>query len=115
MAEPYLTQLQQILTQIGQLSDENITLETKHFFSGAALNANEKMCASLSPAGFALKLPEETRLNIIADGKGSEFRFFPTGPIKIEYVALSDSTLENEQLFRKLVKQSISYVTGKME
>jgi hypothetical protein len=52
MAEPYLTQLQQIIKQLGSFSDINVTLEARHFFSGAALYANGKICASFSPAGL---------------------------------------------------------------
>jgi TfoX/Sxy family transcriptional regulator of competence genes len=115
MAEPYLTHLQQIVSHLGPLSVDNVTLETKHFFSGAALYANGKICASISPAGIALKLPENTRLKLLAEGKGTEFRFFPNGPIKKEYVALSDSTLKDERLLQELVMQSINYVTGKIE
>ena len=61
MAEPYLTRLAQIVAEIGPLPSGGATLESKHFFSGAALYVNGKIFASLSPAGFAVKLPEDTR------------------------------------------------------
>ena len=114
MAEPYFTRLSQIVNQLGSLSADDVTLETKHFFSGAALYANGKTCASLSPSGFALKLPESTRLNLLGEGKGSEFRFFPNGPVKKEYVALSPSTLEDERILQGLIDLSVSYVVKQL-
>jgi hypothetical protein len=89
-----------------------VTLGCKHFFSGAALYANGKICASLSPAGFAVKLPEGQRRGLISEGKGEEFRFFPNGPIKRDYVALSGSIIQNENVLQELVGASISYVLG---
>jgi TfoX/Sxy family transcriptional regulator of competence genes len=112
MAEPYLTRLLQLINQLEPLSAGDVTLEAKHFFSGAALYANRKICASLSPAGFALKLPEDTRLKLLAEGKGSEFRFFPNGPVKKEYVALSDALLEDKQFLKELLDLSTIYVVG---
>lgn len=112
MAEPYLTQLQQIVAQIEPRPAEKTTLETKHFFSGAALYANGKICASLSPAGFALKLPQDTRQNLLAERKGTEFRFFPNGPIKQDYVSLSNAVLEDQERFQDLIYLSVRYVDG---
>jgi len=112
MEEPYLTQLQQILSKIGPLNTGNVTLEAKHFFSGAALCADGKIFASLSPAGFALKLPVNTRLKLLTEGKGTAFRFFPSGPVKKEYVSLSDAILEDKQFLKELLDLSTIYVAG---
>ncbi len=76
MAEPFLEQLSQIVGELSSVTFENVTLETKHFFSGAALYANGKICASLSPSGFALKLPTDVRERLIAEGRAKVFRFF---------------------------------------
>ena len=112
MAEPYLERLSQIVAHLGPFSAEGVTLETKHFFSGAALYANGKICASLSPAGLALKLPEEARQKLIAEGKGKEFRFFAKGPIKRDYVALSESVVQDEEILRILIDVSAGYAVG---
>ena len=114
MAQPYLSQLQQIVPQLGPLSIGNVTFEAKHFFSGAALYAEGKIFASLSPAGFALKLPEDTRLKLLAEGKGTEFSFFPNGPVKKEYVAISDPELEDEQILKELLDLSATYVVSQL-
>ena len=112
MAEPYLERLSQITARLEPVSTGKVMLETKHFFNGAALYVNGKICATLSPAGFALKLPAEVRSRLIDEGKGQEFRFFPNGPIKREYVALSDSILQDEDMLREIIYLSTSYVAG---
>ena len=65
MAEPYLTRLAQIIGELGPLQAGAATPEFRHFFSGVALYANGKVFASLSPAGFAVKLPADTRRSLI--------------------------------------------------
>lgn len=57
MAEPYLEMMSQKITSLKLATPEWIQLECRHFFNGAALYANGKICASLAPAGFGLKLP----------------------------------------------------------
>ena len=105
----------QELDRLGPLQDGSVMLESKHFFSGAALYANGKIFASLSPAGFAVKLPADRRRNLIEEGKGTEFRFFPDGPIKREYVALSESIIANEEFLRELIALSIDYALGRTD
>ncbi|SRR6266571_7020269 len=60
MAEGYLEQLSALMEQAtsGKIWDK---LECKHFFSGAAVYINGKICMSLTPVGFAIKLPENLR------------------------------------------------------
>lgn len=112
MAEPYFERLSQIVGRLGLASLENMTFETRHFFSGAALYANGKICASLSPSGFAVKLPADVRQSLIREGNAKEFRFFESGPIKREYVALSDAIVQDEESLRKLIDISARYAIG---
>ena len=112
MAEPYFEHLSQILDRLGSIPLENVTLETKHFFSGAALYANGKICASLGPIGFAVKLPKDIRQSLISEGSAEEFRFFEKGPIKREYAVLSDAIVQDEKALRKLIVISANYVVG---
>lgn len=109
MAEPYLTQLSKMMVR---LQIPEVSFECKHFFSGAALYANGKICASLSPAGFALKLPEDHRRGLIREGIGEDFRFFPKGPIKRDYLALPESVIQNRNILHELVGASVRYVLG---
>jgi len=112
LAEPYLKHLSQIVDRLGPVSLENVTLETKHFFSGAALYANGRICALLSPSGFAVKLPAKVRQSLIIEGKGKEFRFFESGPIKREYVALSDAIVQDGESLRELIDIGARYAVG---
>ena len=109
MAEPYLTRLTQIVDQIGWLQAGSAMLESKHFSSGASLYANGKIFASLSQAGLAVKLPADTRKSLIQEGKGTEFRFFANGPVKREYIALSESIVADEESLRDLIALSVNY------
>ena len=62
MAHPYLERLQ-ALSRVVQFDD--IDLICKHFFSGAALYANARICALLSPDGLAFKLPKKRCADLI--------------------------------------------------
>jgi len=110
MAEPFFSQM---LKFIEGIEFPDVTLQCKHFFSGAALYANDKIMASFSPAGFAIKLPAVERKNLIQKGRGVEFRFFPDGPIKKEYVLLNESVIQDEESFQELFRESVGYVIEK--
>ena len=109
MAEPYLTRLTRIVDELGPLQAADATLESRHFFSGAALYANGKIFVSLSPAGFAIELPEDTRRSLIDEGKGTEFRFFANGPVKRGYVALAESTVADDESMRELIAMGVNH------
>lgn len=66
-------------------------LMCKHFFSGAALYSNMTICASLTPAGFAFKLPEQRCLELIKFGMASPLRYFANSPVKRGYVLFPDA------------------------
>ena len=110
MAEPYLTTLSEKVVELELSASEGVVLECKHFFSGAALYANGKICASLTPAGFGLKLPAEVRERLIADGEGSELRYFEKAPVKKEYVVLSEAVVDDSEKLKSLLELSIDYV-----
>ena len=61
MAHRYLERLTALMGEATSGRFEDIKLEYKHFFSGAALYANGNICISLTPVGFAIELPEESR------------------------------------------------------
>jgi len=110
MAEPFFSQMSKLIEDI---EFPDMALECKHFFSGAALYANDKIMASLSPAGFAIKLPEDERLKLIQKGRGVEFHFFPDGPIKKEYVLLKESVIQDDEEFQEIFRKSVGYVIEK--
>jgi TfoX/Sxy family transcriptional regulator of competence genes len=110
MAEPYLALLSDKIDRLEiQLSDTVILC--KHFFSGAAAYANGKICASLTPAGLGLKLPPETREQLLQLGGGKELRYFKNAPVKKEYVVLSPDLADDPEQLKPLFIQCIIYVT----
>ena len=87
MAQPYLTQLEQLVCTVDQ---PGYTLVCKHFFSGAALYVNQKICASLTPKGLAFKLPRQRCENLIGRGDAIPLQYFDNSPIKQGYILLPD-------------------------
>ena len=97
------------LITLGKVFVNDIKIITPAFF----VNANDKIMASFSPAGFAIKLPAGERKKLIQKGRGVEFRFFPDGPIKKEYVRLKESVIQDEETFQELFRKSVGYVKKK--
>lgn len=86
MAKEYLEKLSVFIEEATSDLSENINLECKHFFNGAALYAEERVCISLTPIGLAIKLPEQTKDKLVKNKKAVPLRYFPKGPIKKGYV-----------------------------
>lgn len=112
MAQEYLQQLTALMKQLTMGRFEGIKLECKHFFSGAAVYANEKICMSLTPVGFAIKLPEDSRNTLMNEQGAKPLRYFPKGPIKKDYVVLPKSMLKDMRTLRCWAKVSIEYVAS---
>ena len=110
MAQPYLDMLSQTITSLELSTSERVTLECRHFFSGVALYANGKICASLTPEGFGIKLPHAVRNRMIDEKEGTALRYFENAPIKQEYIALSQTIIEYPTKIKSLLVQSIEYV-----
>jgi TfoX/Sxy family transcriptional regulator of competence genes len=91
----------------GKIKDN---LECKHFFGGAAVYARGRICMSLTPVGFAIKLPEESRNILITQHGAKPLRYFPKGPIKKDYVILPSAVLNDIKALSNWVKASVEYV-----
>ena len=111
MAEEYLEQLSALVDKAasGKIKDN---LECKHFFSGAAVYAKGRICMSLTPVGFAIKLPEESRNILIKEQGAKPLRYFPKGPIKKDYVVLPKAVIDDMKALRNWVKVSVEYVVS---
>jgi len=109
MTKQHLEQLNILIAPAisGRFTDAK--LECKHFFSGAALYANGRICISLTPVGFALKLQEELRIRLLKQRGVKHLQYFLKGPIKKDYVVLPKSILKDTRTFRRLVRNSIDY------
>lgn len=113
MAKKYLERLTALMEQATSGGSRKVSLEYKHFFSGAAVYVNGQICMSLTPAGFAIKLPEKSRNDLIKRASAKPLRYFPKGPIKEEYIVLPRAVLNDASAFRRWVKASIEYVTSR--
>ncbi|MFV1997468.1 MAG: TfoX/Sxy family protein [Acidiferrobacterales bacterium] len=109
MAKVYLDQLSIIMKQATRRRFKDVDLECKHFFSGAAVYADGRICISLTPVGFAIKLPDKSRNMLLKDKGVKHLRYFPKGPIKKDYIVLPKELLEDTKVLRRWVKESIEY------
>jgi TfoX/Sxy family transcriptional regulator of competence genes len=110
MAKKYLDRLGEMVDETTPRILDGVELECKHFFSGAALYVNGMICASLTPVGFALKLPEPSRAALLRARRARHLRYFPAGPIKKDYVVLTRAILDNPLHLRRWLMASIKYV-----
>ena len=109
MTKQHLDELNAIIPPATSGRFEDAQLECKHFFSGAALYANDRICITLTPVGLALKLPEKARNTLLK--KGAKYlQYFPKAPIKKDYVVLPKSFLKNTRTLRHWIRASINYV-----
>ncbi len=96
MAKIYLEKLSQLISDLDIEDEVAIPLEARHFFSGAALYANQVLCASWSPAGLAFKLTESEVAKLIDSGKAKPLKYFEKGHIKKGY-----AMFENPEMMKK--------------
>ena len=109
MAREFVERLAALLAPTLAALPSGVTVEIRHFFSGAAANANDRICISLTGVGLAMKLPEDGRARLLADG-AEPLRYFPKAPIKKQYVVLPDGLAEDPEQLRFWARQSIDHV-----
>ena len=115
MAGEYLERLSELMKRVAPSGFSNVKLECKHFFSGAALYANGKICATLTPKGFAIKLPEKNIKKLLKEGKAKKLRYFPKAPIKKDYIVLSNAMTDDLKILRHYIKMSVKNITKEKE
>ena len=104
MVKAYVEKLAELMKQATSEQHRDVRLEIKHFFSGAAVYAIGGICITLTPAGLALKLPEQHRT--------TPLRYFPKAPIKKEYVVLPAAIMDDRKALRRWIAESIDYAVG---
>ena len=115
MARAYIEKLSYVLERANINEAEDVKLEVKHFFGGAAIYANGKICVTLTKVGLALKLPEGTREELMESEGARPLQYFPQGPIKKQYVLLPGRLINNNDALHKWLTESIKYVTKNEE
>ena len=111
MAKEYLEKLSELTKRTSLRGLKDTKLEVKHFFSGAALYSNGKICATLTPKGFAIKLPEKNREKLLKEGKAKKLRYFSKAPIKKDYILLPKAMTDDLKILRYYIKMSIKHLT----
>ena len=112
MAEPYLSRLIDLVSELRLGEGASFDLECRHFFGGAALYIDGLICGSLTPVGLALKLPATQRNAMFGDGRGHPLRYFDGGKVKKEYAVLSESVVADSIAVGVLFHASFRYVGG---
>lgn len=106
MAAPYLMELGELVGVSLGSDAEQITC--KHFFSGAAAYLDDRILATLSPVGLAVKLNDASCKRELG-GQGVPLRYFPNSPIKRNYVLFQDvGSLDGDRI-AALFRESIEH------
>ncbi|MBC8549704.1 MAG: TfoX/Sxy family protein [Candidatus Brocadiales bacterium] len=110
MAKEYFEKLATLIE--GSCKDilTKANLEIKHFFSGAAVYANERICISYTPAGFAIKLPDALVDELMGENDTKSLQYFPKAPIKKNYVVLPKRMIEDKDVLCYWIGKSVDYV-----
>ena len=109
MAKDYLHKLSTFIDKATSDCFQEVHLECKHFFSGAALYADDRICITLTPVGLALKLPEKTKSRLLRNKTAVPLRYFPKAPIKKDYVLFSNGIEKGKRALHEYVKESVEY------
>ena len=109
MAQEFLERLEALLGKLTAAGFKDVKLECKHFFSGAAVYADGTICMSWTPVGFAMKLPEKLREELVAQRGAKSLRYCPKDPIKKNFVVLRNPMLSELKTLRRLVKVTVEY------
>jgi TfoX/Sxy family transcriptional regulator of competence genes len=110
MAKAYVDRLNEWMAEMIPDLSTPASLEIKHFFSGAAVYADGRICISFTPAGLALKLPKALRDELMKEEGTKSLQYFPESPIKKDYVVLPKRLLDDKGQLCFWVDQSIAYV-----
>ena len=101
MAKEYMEKLCKLIAELEIENNLAVNLESKHFFSGAALYANEIICASWSPVGLAFKLPDSEVCKLIESGKAKPLRYFDKGNVKKGYALFDNPEGKKSEKWKK--------------
>jgi len=88
--------------------DRGIVIECKHFFSGAAAYADGRIFMTLTSVGTALKLPPASQAMLFAQG-AKPLRYFPSGPIKKDYVIVPEPIASNADILAAWIVKSVKF------
>jgi len=108
MAKEYLDKLTLLIDELNIDKELMLNIEVKHFFSGAAVYYDKKICASWSPAGLAFKLSEKRVDQLLKSGKALPLKYFPGGHVKKGYVLFENPENKKPAYWLKYFIESLS-------
>lgn len=111
MVETYLQDLLSLIRRLRPVEGLRGPIECRHFFGGAAGYMDGRIFVTLTPAGLALKLPEDRRAALLKRG-ATPLRYFPKAPVKKEYVALPESLARDDGTLKPLLAESVRHCLG---
>ena len=85
MAKKYLEKLTGLIQALKIEDEIGLSPEVRHFFNGAGLYVEDKVCATWSPVGLAFKLPEDQVKGLLDSGQARPLKYFPHGYVKKGY------------------------------
>ncbi|MBL4582624.1 MAG: hypothetical protein JKY29_12475 [Gammaproteobacteria bacterium] len=110
MAKVYFEKLSQLIFDLDIDGEVSAELETKHFFSGAALYVNKAICVSWSPGGLAFKLSETEVNRLLSNGKAKPLKYFEKGHIKEGYAMFENPESSKKVRWKSYFLKAIGQV-----
>ena len=109
MPPDYSIRLENLLTSARPRIMTTHDIEFKNVFGVVAAYVDGKIFTSCGKFGFALRLPEKTRGDLLLTKGNRELRYFPNGHVKKEYVVLNAALKKDRRALKKLIDQSMNY------
>ena len=111
MARVYLDKLTRLIADLKIQNEVKAQLEPRHFFNGAALYADNSICASWSPAGLAFKLPESQVTQLIASGNARPLKYFDKGPVKKNYALFENPEAARQSEWKNYLLAAVGHAS----
>ncbi len=111
MANDYRDKLKKLLKQARPRLASTHNLEFKNCFGAVAGYFDGKIFITCGRFGLALRLPEKTLGELFQEKGVKKLKYFPNGHVKKEYAVIPKRILEDPARFKKLVDQSIRFVS----
>ncbi len=111
MANDYRSKLERALKQVRPRLASTHHLEFKNCFGAVAGYVEGRIFCSCGRFGLALRLPEKTLSELFQEKGVKKLKYFPNGHVKKEYAVIPKRILEDPARFKKLVDQSIRFVS----
>jgi len=112
MAKEYFEKLNNLISKTKIANEVNVDLEVKHFFSGAALYADGKICVSWFPAGIAFKMSETDAQKLIQSGQAIPLIYFPKGHTKKGYAVFEHPDSIPPSQWKNRILKAIKQIHG---